>query len=175
MIDGLDGLAAGTAVVISAALAAMAITQGNYWLLGIALIMLGAVTGFLPYSLHRAKIFMGDAGSMFLGYFLTAAYLFAITQPFSVSLVLRRCGNIFKGDQGHIHHVLLQMGLSVPVVVLILCLANLFFAVLGVLLSVRMDSSVVLVLGVFSIAGVVFLFRVLSRSSRQRNVNYYHR
>jgi UDP-GlcNAc:undecaprenyl-phosphate/decaprenyl-phosphate GlcNAc-1-phosphate transferase len=195
LIDGLDGLAAGTAVVITAALAAVTIIQGNFWLMGILLIGLGALLGFLPYNVYKAKIFMGDAGSMLLGYTLAAAHLFAITQPFSLALVLgsafifaypaldvvfavyrrlRYRGNIFTGDRGHIHHLLLDMGLPMYRVVLILCLANLFFAGLGVLLlCTQVGYSVVLFMGIFSIAGAVWLFRSLTRFSRRRKLDEY--
>jgi len=185
LIDGLDGLAAGTALIIAGALAAVALIKGNYWLLGLTLITGGAVLGFLPYNAHKARIFMGDAGSMLLGYFLAALHLFAVTSPFSASLVLgsafifaypaldvsyaiyrrlRDRGSIFKGDRGHIHHILLNLGLPMPKVVLFLCLFNLFFAGLGVLLlSARLDSWTVLALGLLSLVSVLYLFKTLNR------------
>ncbi len=192
LIDGLDGLAGGTAVIVALALALVALLQNNLMLLGVLIIGIGACLGFLPYNVHRAKIFMGDAGSMMLGFFLVVMHLFVVTTPFSVSLVLatvfifiypildvtyaiyrrlRNKGSIFNGDQGHIHHILLRIGFTVRQAVFILWLMNLVFAGTGIfLLRLTFNPWVLLTLGAFTLAAVAYFFYYLNRLSRALNL-----
>jgi UDP-GlcNAc:undecaprenyl-phosphate GlcNAc-1-phosphate transferase len=69
-MDGLDGLVAGTLVIASAALAAIALTQGGGFIYAAAMFLAAGFLGFLPFNLHRARIFMGDVGSQFAGFML---------------------------------------------------------------------------------------------------------
>lgn len=69
-MDGLDGLVAGTLVIASAALAGIAVTQGGGFIYAAAMFLLAGFLGFLPFNLHRARIFMGDVGSQFAGFML---------------------------------------------------------------------------------------------------------
>jgi UDP-GlcNAc:undecaprenyl-phosphate/decaprenyl-phosphate GlcNAc-1-phosphate transferase len=69
-MDGLDGLVAGTLVIASAALAAIALTQGGGFIYAAAMFLVAGFLGFLPFNLHRARIFMGDVGSQFAGFML---------------------------------------------------------------------------------------------------------
>ena len=72
LIDGLDGLAAGIATIASIAIAFLAFQMGQ-WISAAAMVaMTGACLGFLQYNFNPAKIFMGDTGSMFLGYVIAA-------------------------------------------------------------------------------------------------------
>ena len=87
LIDGLDGLACGTAVIIFAAMTVVSTLHGRGTMTALLLIGLGACLGFLPYNFTPARIFMGDTGSMLLGCLLVVIYLFAITAPFDISLV----------------------------------------------------------------------------------------
>ena len=69
--DGLDGLAATQAIISSIGFALLFWMQGRTQLtLPIALSLVGALLGFLPFNLSPAKIFMGDTGSMFIGFFI---------------------------------------------------------------------------------------------------------
>jgi UDP-GlcNAc:undecaprenyl-phosphate GlcNAc-1-phosphate transferase len=69
-MDGLDGLVGGTVLIASAALAAIAAHQGGWFVYAAALFMAAGFAGFLPFNLHRARIFMGDVGSQFAGFML---------------------------------------------------------------------------------------------------------
>ena len=69
-IDGLNGLAAGTALVASAFLAAIAAAQGGWFVYFAALLLAAGIAGFLPFNFPRAQIFMGDVGSQFCGFVL---------------------------------------------------------------------------------------------------------
>jgi UDP-GlcNAc:undecaprenyl-phosphate/decaprenyl-phosphate GlcNAc-1-phosphate transferase len=184
MIDGLDGLAAGTAAIIFAAMAALSImNSGNPNILGVQLIALGACLGFLVYNFYPAKIFMGDTGSMLLGFILANTHLFTIKYPFDASLVLGsmfilaypaldisfaiyrrlclRCP-IFKADRGHIHHLLRSLGFSVRKTVIIIYIANLFFASLAlVLLGFDLAPQMLFFIGLLTFLFVILLFRRL--------------
>ena len=95
MIDGVDGLAAGVGVISASCMAVTAIAQKSFGL-GILLIAFaGALLGFLYFNWHPARLFMGDTGSMFIGYVLAVAGLRLNAQTVSVASIgipLLACG-----------------------------------------------------------------------------------
>lgn len=132
-IDGLDGLAAG--IVFFAALAnfTIALHPWQNFVCLISLTLMGATLGFLPYNFSPAKIFMGDAGSMYLGVLLAGSSLMSNTKgatvmSLSLPLVIlsiplldtvlavirrgKRGMNFFTADREHLHHRLLRMGFT---------------------------------------------------------------
>lgn len=133
LIDGLDGLASGVAVLAGGTLFVMSVVEGN--LLGALLLaaMVGATVGFMLFNFNPASIFLGDTGSMFLGFVLALSSthssqksytLFSIVAAFMalglpifdlIMAVVRRGLTgmpIFGADQHHVHHILLRRGLS---------------------------------------------------------------
>jgi UDP-GlcNAc:undecaprenyl-phosphate GlcNAc-1-phosphate transferase len=70
LIDGLDGLAGGIAVIVTATIASVALTMDRWGVVVLALALAGSLLGFLRYNFSPARIFMGDGGSQFLGYTL---------------------------------------------------------------------------------------------------------
>ena len=133
LIDGMDGLAAGVGLVATFTMLIAALTQGNLPLALATMPLAGCLLGFLRYNFNPASVFLGDAGSLLIGFLLgcygalwseKSVTLIALTVPLlSVSIplldvvlsVLRRFLRdrpIFKGDRGHIHHKLLERGLS---------------------------------------------------------------
>ena len=181
LIDGMDGLAAGTAAIIFLAMAALSIIEGGRPnILAVQLVGAGACLGFLIFNFNPAKIFMGDTGSMLLGFILATTHLFTIKYPFSSQLVLgsmfifaypaldvsftiyRRLRNrcsIFKPDCGHIHHVLLSLGFSVRKTVLLIYLANVLFSSIAVLLlSMDISAFTLLVIGIVTAVFVAAFF-----------------
>ena len=87
LIDGLDGLAAGLAVLASVTLAVIFGLKGS-WLNAVMLMILaGAVGGFLRYNFYPARIFMGDTGSMFLGYIFAASGILASNKLATTSAI----------------------------------------------------------------------------------------
>ena len=133
LIDGLDGLAAGVALVATATLVAVAAANGRATALVLTAALAGALLGFLRYNFNPAKVFLGDSGSLTVG-FLLAAFaiggnlksrtmiavavpLVALALPiFDAGLaVLRRLirgGEVFRADRDHIHHRMLRLGLT---------------------------------------------------------------
>ena len=136
LLDGVDGLAAGVVAIVAGILAAAAISKGNdenVVILSAALA--GACLGFLIFNFHPAKVFMGDSGSSFLGLalgllsvigvakvavgFALAVPLIALAVPIADTawaiVRRRRAGlSIAHADSRHIHHQLLDFGLTQP-------------------------------------------------------------
>lgn len=131
LIDGLDGLAAGTAAIASLCIAYTAYIHGTYLAAGAMLALAGATLGFLPYNFYPAKIFMGDGGSLYLGFMLaTLSVLGTVKSATLVTMIIpvlvlgvpifdtffaifRRFVNkrpIMEADKGHLHHRLMNLG-----------------------------------------------------------------
>ena len=131
LIDGLDGLAAGTAAIASLCIAYTAYIHGTYLAAGAMLALAGATLGFLPYNFYPAKIFMGDGGSLYLGFMLaTLSVLGTVKSATLVTMIIpvlvlgvpifdtffaifRRFVNkrpIMEADKGHLHHRLINLG-----------------------------------------------------------------
>ena len=141
LIDGLDGLAAGLTFIISLTLFLIALFQQEYFIAFLYIPIVGASIGFLGYNLHPALIFLGDSGSMFLGYILSAIAIIgsqksttaaALLMPiiamgipiadtfFAIIRRLQKKQNVFQADTGHLHHKLLTFGLHQKTAVVII-------------------------------------------------------
>jgi UDP-GlcNAc:undecaprenyl-phosphate/decaprenyl-phosphate GlcNAc-1-phosphate transferase len=133
LIDGLDGLAGGVAFIAVATTFVTAILHGEPVMAVVTAALAGAVLGFLRYNFNPASIFMGDTGSMFLGFvFATSAIhanhgssaavailvpIVSLGLPITDTLLAMtrrymRGAPLFQGDREHIHHRLLARGLS---------------------------------------------------------------
>ncbi len=88
LIDGLDGLCGGLAAVATTALGILSLVNGRYDSAVLILVMAGAILGFLKYNLNPARIFLGDAGSMLLGFFLATAATEAVGRKAVVGIIL---------------------------------------------------------------------------------------
>lgn len=133
LIDGLDGLAAGISAIAAVTLSYIAILNHQYEAAMITLILAGSSIGFLPYNFNPAKIFMGDAGALFLGLVLAAVSvegalkgataltvvvpILALGVPIfdTAFAIIRRLINgrpIMEADKGHLHHRFMSIGLG---------------------------------------------------------------
>ncbi|MHB1314638.1 MAG: glycosyltransferase family 4 protein [Christensenellales bacterium] len=152
--DGLDGLAGSLSAIAAAAFAVVFYFQGRTQLaLPTVLAMFGAIAGFLPYNFNPAKIFMGDAGSMFIGFMLGMLSIMSMSQQDIIFCivpiyflfvplmdmyvaVLRRLlmhKPVMKPDNMHFHHRLLKRFNNHKTVMVILALFQVFFAGIGLL------------------------------------------
>lgn len=133
LIDGLDGLAAGVSAIASLTVILVAIQMGYFHVAILTAALAGGIIGFIRYNFNPATIFMGDTGSMFIGYMLAAISVYgAVKTAATVALIvpaialglpildtafaiMRRYANgrpIFQPDKGHLHHRLLAHGMS---------------------------------------------------------------
>jgi UDP-GlcNAc:undecaprenyl-phosphate GlcNAc-1-phosphate transferase len=162
LLDGLDGLCAGVTAIITIALLLLSIhlatwgysPTGDPVRIVICLGLVGGVCGFLPFNRHPAKIFMGDAGSMLLGFTAAALMLlFAERVPrwwlasivvfglpildTSVALVRRLINHrpLFVSDRGHIYDQMIDRGIPLKKTVVICYLLAGLYAVIGLAMS----------------------------------------
>lgn len=156
LVDGLDGLCAGIGLFSAVTICGSAILLGNYPLAALTFPLAGALAGFLYYNFGRATVFLGDSGALTVGFLLGAcgilwnqksATLLTLCVPLlslsvplvdlSLSILRRYLGSrpIFSPDRGHIHHRLLDMGLTPRRAVLVLYLVSAGAALVGLLLS----------------------------------------
>jgi UDP-GlcNAc:undecaprenyl-phosphate GlcNAc-1-phosphate transferase len=152
LIDGLDGLAAGVASLAAVGFLFVAWQVNEPAVAVIALCLIGALAAFLRFNFHPARIFMGDTGSMFLGFALAAlacilarrvglwpallgsAALLGVPILDTASAIVRRLAarrHIFEADGEHTHHRLMRAGLSHRGAVLALYAVQAVFVVLG--------------------------------------------
>lgn len=176
LIDGLDGLAGGVAFIAVASTFAIAAVRAEPLMVLFTATLGGAVLGFLFYNFNPASIFMGDTGSMFLGFVLattaiqtnqkssTAVALvvpiIALGVPIADTLLamVRRAARgvpLFSADRGHIHHRLLDSGLTHRQTVLILYAASLLLGGAALVLSFASSSQATWFL--LSVAGMAYL------------------
>ena len=133
LLDGLDGLSAGSALLAAFLIFAVSLIKHTPQVSVLALLLAAAIFGFLRYNFHPASIFLGDSGSLFIGFMLGALALSGSKPQTSVediaipmvafglplldvclSVVRRFMTNkpLFSGDDDHVHHKLLKRGLS---------------------------------------------------------------
>jgi UDP-GlcNAc:undecaprenyl-phosphate GlcNAc-1-phosphate transferase len=166
IIDGLDGLAAGLALISSGSLACVFLASGQSHLSFVSAVLMAALAGFLPFNLYPARVFLGDTGATAVGFVVacfalvgstTLAAGFAIMLPVvmigipildTLLAVLRRgmkwfsgdnAANVFQADAEHIHHRLLALGVKHRTAVLTLYGIAVAIAGLG-LLSILMTA-----------------------------------
>jgi UDP-GlcNAc:undecaprenyl-phosphate GlcNAc-1-phosphate transferase len=178
LIDGVDGLATGSALFSSLVLLTVSLLQGKAMVAVCALVLTGALAGFLRYNFNPASIFLGDSGSLFVGFSLAALSILgsqkastavAVAIPilaFGLPMVdtgvaiARRFVNrkpIFQGDREHIHHMLLQRGWSQRRVALVLYGVSAVFGLLAMLFVNSGSSLTAVVLFVVGVAVAIAL------------------
>jgi len=183
LLDGLDGLCAGVTVIITFAMLLLAVHLGTWGYseagdpvrIIICLGLVGAVCGFLPFNRYPAKIFMGDAGSMLLGFVAASLMiLFAEKVPrwWMASIVvfglpildtavalLRRFLNkhpLFVSDRGHIYDQMIDRGIPLKRTVAICYGLAAMYALIGIIMSqIRTRFALVVYIVVFVVSGIV--------------------
>lgn len=188
LIDGLDGLAAGIVAISASSIFALSVLTGRFGAAMLATILIGTCVGFLRWNFHPAKIFMGDSGSLLLGFCLGIISLVAVARSGAlVSLLVplvaagvpiidtaaaivrrvRAHRPIDEADWGHIHHRLLDEGFSQRSIVLTMWLWTAALSVCAVLMVELSGTArtavvaVVVALTVFGIAKLHLLHPVL--------------
>jgi UDP-GlcNAc:undecaprenyl-phosphate/decaprenyl-phosphate GlcNAc-1-phosphate transferase len=171
-MDNMDGLSAGVAALAAVVLAVSAFLVGQVFIPCLLLLIAGAMLGFLVYNFPPASIFMGDAGSLVVGYLLAVCTVlttfydpeqgrrpFGVLVPLLVFAVplydmasviihrLRSGSSIFRSDRRHFSHRLVNLGLSPTHAVLTIYLATAATALPAILLPVLSWPAAVLVVG----------------------------
>ncbi len=184
MIDGIDGLSGSVSLVSLFLIALVALVGGAYGYGLLAIALLGGVAGFLHYNLRyrsrrRARVFLGDNGSMLLGFLfawmltalsqepirlmgpVTAVWLFAIPIMDTLGVMLRRIWlgkSPFRPDRHHLHHLFIRAGFRVQNVVYAVALIHLGMGLIGVTgLWMGVPDHVMLAVLLLVLAGYVYL------------------
>ena len=185
-IDGLDGLACGVSAIATVTMFIIAVLFGEIYIALMMAALAGACLGFLPYNMNPAKIFMGDTGSMFLGYILATVsihglFKFYAVISFAVPFILlglpifdtgfaivRR---LLKGqsplqaDRGHVHHRLIDLGFDQKQSVAILYTFSALMGLTAVILARTNESKLI----ILAIAVLVCFFLAMSLMSFEKH------
>lgn len=194
LLDNMDGLSAGVATIAATSFFAIAAANGQFLVATLAIALAGCAIGFLRHNFHPARIYMGDAGSLFLGFMLAAVGLklrfegpthvtfvvpivvlgVAITDTalvMAVRILHRR--NPFSGGRDHISHRLVFLGIPVPYTVGLIYGAAVVHGFLGLVIS-RIDvTSAYMLMGLVIAVNLAFavalaLVPVYETSQRRR-------
>ncbi|TMD86767.1 MAG: undecaprenyl/decaprenyl-phosphate alpha-N-acetylglucosaminyl 1-phosphate transferase [Chloroflexi bacterium] len=173
LIDGVDGLAAGVVAIVAATLLLAAINRNETGIVILAGALIGACIGFLLFNWHPARIFMGDSGSNFLGFSLAALSVLSVAKGTVVLALIvpvaalaipivdtawaivrrrRRGKSIATPDTEHLHHRLLDFGLSPRETVLVFYFGTAIFAAVGLAIyghkKVLLGAILLMLLGI---------------------------
>ena len=191
LTDGVDGLASGSSAIVGVVLGVLAYVSSHHDMAGylntmfipgaeelviFASTLVGATIGFLWYNSYPAQVFMGDTGSMFLGFILagisvvgavkSAATIALIVPILALGLpildttfaIVRRARNhrpIFKPDKGHLHHRLLARGFTQKQAVLLMYVVSALFGLCALALTAVSTQAATLI--ILIVAGAVFI------------------
>ena len=185
-IDGLDGLACGVSAIATVTMFIIAVLFGETYIALMMAALAGACLGFLPYNMNPAKIFMGDTGSMFLGYILATVsiqglFKFYAVISFAVPFILMGLPifdtgfaivrRLLKGqsplqaDRGHVHHRLIDLGFDQKQSVAILYAFSALMGLTAVILARTNESKLI----ILAIAVLVCFFLAMSLMSFEKH------
>lgn len=185
LIDGLDGLAAGLSLIAATTILVVSYPTTEPLSILLAIIIIGGCAGFLPHNFYPAKIFLGDTGSMLLGYWLAALSILTSTKAPALLILLipviamglpvfdtllaffRRVKDKkhpFRADQRHIHHRLLHLGYSHPHSVIILYIASIYLGLTAYILS-QAEAFVTLLTLLLLVLGCILVVQILRRKA----------
>ncbi|MDP8263283.1 MAG: MraY family glycosyltransferase [Candidatus Ancaeobacter aquaticus] len=169
LLDNMDGLSGGVALIVSVLFFCAISSLDQYFVSILLAVFIGVLIGFLCFNFYPAKIFMGDAGSMFIGYFIAALTIvstfysksapshFSVLMPLFIlavpiydtaSVILIRIKNkkpIYEGDTNHFSHRLVSLGMSHRGAVLFIYLVSLCAGMPALLLPYIHASGAILI------------------------------
>jgi UDP-GlcNAc:undecaprenyl-phosphate GlcNAc-1-phosphate transferase len=182
LIDGLDGLAGSISIVIFSSLWYIGYQYNDPLLLLISPVMIAALSGFLIFNWNPAKVFMGDSGSLTLGFIIVMLtisalsnqanpivmlYLLALPIIDTLVVIVRRKRNhrpIFAPDRHHIHHVLLDVfNGKVKKTVVTIIFIQLLYTLFGLIIVINIPHEIALLLFIVNIIGWYILLNRLSK------------
>ncbi|PUU95568.1 glycosyltransferase family 4 protein [Halanaerobium sp.] len=170
LIDGLDGLAAGVSIIAVLTLFAVALQENQVVAPMLAVLLAGSCLGFLKYNFNPARVFMGDTGSMFIGYIIAAVSItgalksaaavtifvpmLALAVPIldTTFAIIRRIFNdrpIGEADHGHIHHRLLAIGMNQRQAVISVYVISAFLGTIAFVINgIKFDHALIIFVSV---------------------------
>lgn len=188
-IDGVDGLAGGVGIIIALAIACLAYLNGQSFALLLSLALIAGVAGFIPYNYNPAQIFMGDTGSMLIGFVLGIAAIKAVAEfsllklillavlfliPFldtAIVMLKRKLAgqSIFTADKKHLHHCLLDLGYSQKKVVYIICLASILLVLFALAFKFANSKQFLFLLSSLIFYIISFIITINNKKKQIKN------
>lgn len=191
LLDNMDGLSSGVAAIAALIFALFSIQFNHYFIAVILLALCGAISGFIPYNFYPSKIFMGDAGSMFIGFALStltvlSSYysidaptflpvimpLLVLSVPIfdTISVVIiriRRHLPIYQGDTNHFSHRLVALGMSHRQAVLTIYLVTLCIGLSAMLLRhLNWFESILILIQAISMFIIIAFLETAGRKAK---------
>lgn len=181
LIDGLDGLASGVSFIVSLSIFLVSIISGNFSSAIISSVLCGTLIGILPYNFYKARIFIGDSGSQFIGFILSVISVsgkntingeFIMLIPIIIcgvplfdaltSIVRRKIKGmpIMQADKGHVHHKLISLGNSHPKSVVIMYLIEVVFSLIAILMMLSSRINFLILMGICIIYIIYLIYRL---------------
>lgn len=181
LIDGLDGLAGGVSAIAAITMGLVALRVGQFQVATFAFILAAGICGFLPYNFNPARIFMGDAGSLFLGFVLAclsvvglmkSAAIISLFTPVAILgipifdtlfAIVRRARSgapIFMPDKAHLHHRLMALGMSHRQTVLAIYGVSIFFGTAAVALTYLTSPQAMVIMAVLMVVAVIAAVKI---------------
>ncbi len=183
-LDNMDGLCAGIALIASFFLFTISISMNEYFISGFLAVFMGAISAFLIFNFNPAKIFMGDSGSLFIGFMMACitilgtfyfneASIFSVAMPVFILavpiydlcsvLIIRQIEGrpFYKGDNSHFSHRLVKLGMTAKQAVLFIYLVTFATGVSALLLaSVNLAGVILLSLQCLAILSIIALLEL---------------
>lgn len=186
LIDGLDGLASGVSIIAALAIFIMALIMADIKVALLSAALVGSTLGFLIYNFHPAKIFMGDTGSLLLGFLLSVLSIIGFKQvtlvtfiipivilavplaDTTIAIIRRKLNNqrIMDADKNHLHHRLLFSGFSHKQAVLFIYSISILFGAAAILLynANLFASTIIFILLLLVIELLIEVFELISKN-----------
>ncbi|MDR1217857.1 MAG: undecaprenyl/decaprenyl-phosphate alpha-N-acetylglucosaminyl 1-phosphate transferase [Oscillospiraceae bacterium] len=191
-IDGLDGLSVGVSGIASVAMLVIALLVSNGNTAIVMAALAGACIGFMPYNMNPAKIFAGDTGALLLGYVLSTMSIIGLFKfyaivsfaaPFLIlalpifDVVFNTFRRVLHGqkpwesDRGHVHHRLIDMGLTQKQAVAILYCVSTVLGLAAVVSTASGEMKALIFLLAFAVAAAVgaFILKTTRKDARTRD------
>lgn len=184
LADGLDGLAAGMGIVILSAFAVIGFEQHDPFLIYLSLSFITAMSAFLLFNWNPAKIFMGDSGSLTIGFVIGVLWikslpyvqptiiLFLAAIPVMDTLIVmirrkRTNRSMFSADKLHIHHILLNFfNGNIKKTVIFIVLLQIFYSILGYELSDYPHQRYIVIFFLLNLAILYILLNAMIRKQQ---------
>lgn len=191
LIDGLDGLSSGISSIYFLTVGIIAVMQGKFGLdFVLSFVMLGSTLGFLVHNFHPASIFVGDSGSMFMGFIISVIALLGFKNVTMTSLIipllliaipildtlfaivrrLLKGESPSKADKFHIHHQLLNRNFSQTATVLIIYLIDLLFAFASILYVLQDRKLGYIIYGILTLIVLIFILKTNVVFDKDNNI-----
>lgn len=194
IIDGLDGLAIGVSFFAALSLGILAFLSSQFHIVVIIAVLMGAMSGFYPFNFPKAKVYLGDSGSMVIGFILAVISMAKIHRKVSLAMALMipivilflpiletlvtiirrvyRKQNIFIGDMDHFHYRFLKKGFTETKATLLLIFISFLFSSAGVLFNfiqarLRLSLFILILLIGFFLLHYLGYYNLFSRKNKR--------